>query len=204
MTETPTFDLLDWIERGTAARRTVVIYNDPALVAEYEELERQLRTAETGSGEHGLGESSPVQHIEAQMAALWERWEASKATWTVQALADDTIREIAAAHPLPDDPSAPADDADAETVAAYEAAIAARRAASDERNFAMIAAAVVSVETQRGTVTAVPVEAIRALRRRPHGAVQTEMLLRAVRAATAGDVEIPAPKSVRPSETDQA
>lgn len=212
MTATPapdfTFDIMDWIARGTAARRSVVIYNDPALVAEYERLERALVSAEAAGGDEVMGAVPPAARIEAEMADLHRRWEASKAVWTVQALSDETLREIAAAHPMPDRPADPPADADDETKAAHAAALKAWQpewsAASDERNFAMIAAAVVSVETPQGTATSVPVEAIRALRRRPHGAVQTERLIQAVRQATAGDSEIPAPKSVRPSEIDPA
>lgn len=210
MTEIPapafTFDIMDWIARGTAARRSVVIHNNPALVAEYEALERELQAAEATT-DRTMDDPSPAS-IEARMTDLYERWQASRAVWTVQALSDETLREIAAAHPMPDRPADPPADADEDTKAAHAAALKAWQpewsAASDERNFAMIAAAVVSVETPQGTATSVPVEAIRALRRRPHGAVQTEHLIQAVRQATAGDSEIPAPKSVRPSETDPA
>lgn len=205
---TETFDILDWIQRGTAARRTVVIYNDPALVAEYERLERAMKAAESATGEESLGDAPSTARIEAEMVDLHRRWEASKAVWTVQALADETLREIAATHPLPDPPPPLPEDASADVEAAHKAAVEewsrARLAVGDERNFAMIAAAVVSVETPVGTATSVPVEAVRAMRRRPHGAVQTETLIQAVRQATAGDVDIPAPKSARPSETDPA
>lgn len=200
------FDIMAWIESGTVAQRSVVIYNDPAIVAEFEALERrrvQAEASDDDGDEASIADSSELAEIRAAMESLQERWEASKAVWTVQALDDQKIRDLTEMHPAPKRPESVPDDSSDEVKAAHadamrdwnERLIAAR----DERNLAFISAAIVRVETAQGTATAVPVEALRAMRSRPHGATRITQLLAAVENATAGDVEIPSGESHAPS-----
>lgn len=203
------FDILEWIESGTVAQRSVVIYNDPAVAAEFETLQRRLDVAEKvkASGESSMGDRDEVAEILGQMDALYARWQASKATWVVQALSDERIRELIEEHPVPSRPEPIAEDADDDAKQGHAAAIKswaeAFQVAQDERNLAFISAAIVRVETPKGNATSVSVEALRKMRKAPHGKARTEQLLAAVNAATQGDVEIPAPKSHEPSRTDR-
>lgn len=195
------FDLMEWIESGTVARRKVTIYNNPALVEEYEALEAELAAAEKAIEESGgdapMDSADPREGIVARMEALYERWEASKATWTVRALSREDVDACFEAVPAPKMPVPPMDKAGqkaqdrfAEKVAEYTKA---KAETDDERKLHMIAAAVVGVETPRGNVESVTVEQVRALRDRPHGQQWVDRLYAAVEAATEGDVQIPRP-----------
>lgn len=209
------FDLMTWIQSGTVATRTVEINNNPALAAEAEALEAEMAAAEAEVGE--MGEDRPMSwvdprpDIEARMADLYERWEASKTTWTVRALAHDEIEKAFEAVPSPKQPVAPlpqagkkAAEEHAEKLTAWGKAL---HEADRERTLHIIAAAVVSVESQRGRAEGVTVEALRALRDRPHGdswvghipstkgSRISGKLAGAVMAATEGDVAVPRPTS---------
>lgn len=205
------FDLLDWIESGTVARRTVTIYNDPALASEYEALAARLAEAEAAESddtERTMDEAPESVAILAQIEALWERWQASKSTWTVRALSGDEARAIVDRHPVPDAPAKPLDTAPAAEKAAHAAAVKAWLRESDrvsaERNLEFIATAVVEVTTNRGTVHHVNVDTLRRMRSRPHGHHRIEQLVTAVNEATQGDVEIPRPTSPGNSGSDRA
>lgn len=197
------FDIFDWIESGTVARRTVEIYNDPGVAAEYEGLERELEAAERDAqAERTVGESDVVTDLLERMESLWRRWQASKAVWTVQALPQERVREIFDEVALPEAPVEPAKDAPKGEQTKYKKALEKHlhkvQEVVDERNFRLIAAAVVSVETSRGSASSVPVEAVRRLHDRTHGPDQVTRLVKAVEDATTGEVVIPAPKSRRP------
>ena len=205
---TPEFDIFDWIESGTVARHTVEIYNNPGLAAEYEALERELAVAERDAGgEKTVGESDVVEDILGRMEALWDQWQASKATWTVQALPQEKVRAIFDEVPLPEapkDPGEKATDAEkAEYKEALEGHLEAAQKVIDERNFHIVAASVVSVETSRGSAASVPIEAVRKMHGRTHGPDQVTRLVKAVEAATTGEVVIPVPKSRRPQRSSR-
>jgi hypothetical protein len=206
-----TFDLLDWIESGTVARRQVEIHNDPALVEEYQALEAELAEAEKAVGSSGqdgpLAADGPREAIVARMEALWERWEASKALWTVRALSKDDIDATFDAVPVPKRPIPPLEKAGQKAQERFVEALndyqheAAK--ADEERKLHILAAAVVSVETSRGTAEGVTVDALKRLRSRPHGAHWIDRLYRAAEAATQGDQDIPRPTSPVRSTTTQ-
>lgn len=210
MSEIDEFDLLEWIESGTVARRSVVIYNDPGVVAEFEDVQRRLAIAEQAAKdpEASVAEESEVAALRERLEALWQRWEDSKSVWTVQALSEEQARLVLESYPVPPAPVHPGADASDEEKAAHGARLREwaplADAAREERNMAFIAAAVVKVETSRGVATSVSVEALRKMRARPHGKARTTELLKAVEAATEGDVEVPAPKSPSSSNGDRA
>lgn len=195
------FDIFEWIQSGTVAQRTVVIYNDPAVAVEFEALERRLQAVEplVEGADREMGAPNEAAQIEAEMAALYDRWQASKAVWTVQALPEEKIREVAEAHPTPQQPPTPPPGADEATKAAHRAAVEEWAPKFQEArqmlDLALLSAAVVKVETPRGTASSVPLEALIAMRARPHGPAQIRRLVEAFNEATRGDVEIPAPKS---------
>ncbi len=196
------FDLDEWLSTGTLARRAVPIYNDPALVAEFDMLQQRLTDAASRVvvGDASMGDSAEVNELYEQMQALHARWEASKATWTVRALTEDEVDEITAAHPDPDVPNILGGDKPAvgtpehdARLAAGQEYLAAREKVVTARNLAMIARAVVEIRTSKGVRRSVTIEQLRRLRARPHGKSQTQRLLDAVASATTGDVDIPRP-----------
>lgn len=220
MTENPTpnaaldqdaFDLDEWLSTGTLARRAVPIYNDPALVAKHDILVQKLADAQaTASDEEAsIGQGSAIADLHEQMVALHQRWEDSKATWTVRALTEDEVREAAEQHPDPQIPAIlglpkPAGGTwSEEQLAAGRDHQEAREKAQTARSLAMIARAVVEVRTTRGATTHVTVEQIHRLRARPHGKTQTQRLLDAVLSATSGEVEVPRPTLPGRSDSDR-
>lgn len=222
-----TFDLMAWIQSGTVATRQVTIYNNPALAAEYEALEAEMKAAEQdiedAAGDAPMSARDPREDIRARMADLYARWEASKSTWTVRALSDDdiddTYEQDKGGVPTPKQPVAPLPQAGkkaledhAEKVSKWAKAV---HEADRERTLHLIAKAVTSVETARGTVDGVSVDQVRSLRDRPHGPQWvglipsgrgqriTGKLATAVMAATEADVEVPRPTSPERSTTTQ-
>lgn len=200
------FDLMDWIETGTIARRTVVVHNDPAAADRFLELEKRL--AELGFDDEDdladapLGSpsvSSEVDAIRREHAELYARWEASRATWTVRAVSEEEVEAIVAAIPAPKMPVPPLEKAGRAAHEAYYQKVAeyteAKKKFDDEVNLAIIARAVEKVETAQGTARGVTVDQLRKLKARPHGAQWIDRLRDAVSAATEGDVDVPRPTS---------
>lgn len=206
------FDLDAWLSAGTLARRAVQIFNAPHLAAEYDILATRLAEAEatTADEDATVGTKTAVHSIHAEMSALADRWEASKAFWTVRALTEDEIRAIYEQHPDPDVPElirkkrAPGEVWDDEQRAAADAFVTARDENVNERNMAMIACAVVEVSCGGRTRRSVTVDQVRKLRARPHGKEQTQRLLSAIESATTGEVEVPRPMLPGRSETARA
>lgn len=193
----PEITLDDWIDTGTVARRTVTIYNDRALAAEYEALEAQLKDVQDEAEERSLDDEDPASEIMARMEELYTRWEASKAVWTVRALSRDEASEIVDRIPVPDGPGKLADTATAAEKSAHNAALKSwlrqSQRAQDERNLEFISTAIISVETAKGTARHASVDTLRRMRSRPHGAHDIERLVAAVNEATQGEVEISRP-----------
>lgn len=210
-----TIDLMDWVESGTVARRQVTIHNNPALLEEYEALEAQLKEAEkrvrAAGGDEALSDSDPREAILDAMADLYDRWEASKAVWTVRALAPDDVQatfDPDTGVPEPRRPVPPLEKAGKKAHEDFVEAVGtyskAKAKADGDRQLHLISAAVVSVETPRGTATAASVEVLEKMRARPHGQQWIDRLYAAVQAATEGDVEIPRPTSREGSTTPRA
>lgn len=224
MTENPTpepqpadvdaaFDLNDWIQGISPTLRSVDIYGRTDLFGRYERLERELAIAEQveQAAEASVTEGSEVARILREMEELYELQQRSKTTWYVQALDSTVIKAISDAHPVPDPlpkPAEPAKNAPDPVKGKYRTELKAwekknraheekRRAAADEQNLHLIAAAVVRIENHEGVTVAeqVTVDQLRALQAKPHGAMQTGALLQKAFEAKAGEPVIPAPFS---------
>lgn len=207
------FDILDWIETGTVGRREVTIYNDPALAAEMDRLQAEYEKAKrfASEDEASMADVSRLAELEAEMEAVLARWEASKAVWTVQALALDVVRDLLEEFPDPKPPVKPREPKEspnpaktAERRKEYEAEVAEYEKLQKpwlaeldkvrlERELRLISAAVVDVTTPKGSTSHVPVEVLRAMRAKPHGEARIKALSAAVNELTTGEVEIPAP-----------
>lgn len=91
------FNLDDWINGGSVARRSIDIYSRPDLYADYEELERRLAIAlkREGLDESSLADAEDEEIVEIRDAIEenYNAWLASKSTWRVRAL--DEEEEIA-------------------------------------------------------------------------------------------------------------
>lgn len=215
MTENPIpegdFDLDEWLSSGTLARRSVPIYNDPSLAAEFDVLSQRMSELEamTKGDESSVGESAEITEVHEQMTAVYERWEASKATWTVRALTEDEIKATTEEHPDPEIPEIIRAKRESGQVwsdeqrAEGQAYLAAREEVMTERNLALIALAVVEVSAPKGRRTSVTVDQVRTLRARPHGKQQVQRLIEAVNSATSGDIEIPRPTLPGRSDSDR-
>jgi hypothetical protein len=185
------FDLLEFIDSGTIARREVVIYTDHEAAARCHEI-----AAEPDAGpEESLGETTS----DAEAAEWLERLMASKMTWTVRALSSDEIERAMdevkpPAMPVPPNNNAPRQVHEqwAEQVREYNVA---KAKADADRRLVLISYAVLGVETARGTLAAVDVDTLRGLRAKPHGQGWIDKLYAAVDEASSEDVEPPVPTS---------
>lgn len=218
------FDILDWIESGTIARREVTIYNDPLLVEEYEAITARLteagwvepdtasRSRDDDRSEATLGDTNTdqIDELLAQRDDIAARWEQSKAVWTVRAVSQDEVEASFDVVPVPKQPLPPKqfDNApDAVREAFLEKARAAQTAAAQaeqDRKLAVLATAVLSIVTAKGTATGVTFDALKTLRSRPHGKQWIDRLYAAVNAATSTDTELPRPTSNGRSANVQA
>lgn len=201
------FNLDQWIETGTTANEQVVIYANRALAGEYTALERRLAALED-AGDESIENGAEQAALLRKMEDLYERWQASKATWTVRALSDEEVRAVYDKHPTPKAPQKPADDAPAEVKQAWQGAmemhLRALTLATDERNLAYVEAAVTRVETTLGAVAVVTIDQLRRMRNRPHGSQDLNRLIEAVNRVTQGDVEVPRPTSPGSSRSARA
>lgn len=193
----------EWLSTGTLARRAVEIYNNPDLAAEYDVLAMRLAEAQAAApqdAEASIGDNDPVAAVLAEMEALHEKWQASKAVWIERAVEEHESKAIVDEVPEPPipallsgdkpEPGSPEHEA---RLAAGQAYLAERERVITERNLRLIALATVEVRTARGVVKRVTVEQVRRLRGRPHGKQQTQRLIEAIESATSGDVEVPRP-----------
>ncbi|GAA3218178.1 hypothetical protein ACFP63_08645 [Oerskovia jenensis] len=218
------FDILDWIQSGTIARREVPIYNDPRLVEEYEAVEARLaeagwvetdaapRSRDDDRSEATLGDThtDEIAELLAQRDDIAARWEQSKSLWTVRAVSQDEVDASFDVVPVPKQPLPPKQfDAAPDSVreAFLEKARLAQQAAAqaaEDRKLAVIATAVVSIVTAKGTAEGITLDALKTLRSRPHGKQWIDRLYDAVNAATSTDTELPRPTSNGRSANVQA
>jgi len=216
------FDLMAWIESGTVATRQVVIHNNPAMLVEYEALEAEYTAADKAAADAGgdapMSAVDPHRDIDKRMKAWRKRWEASQATWTVRALDYDDID--ATCDPErggvadPKRPVPPPEKAGQKAAERFMEKVnvwtKGKAAAERERRLYIVSAAVTAIETSKGRLEREPggepiatVEAVRALRDRPHGEKWVQKLYGAVNAAMESDVEVPRPTSPERSTTTQ-
>lgn len=132
------FDLDDWLDGGSVVHRSVDIYNRPDLVADYEDWQRRWSLAEdrakTAGDEQSLADADDEEAValRAEGERIHAEWLASKSTWRVRALDQDTeVNPIAEAAPKPvtppqfrrPQPQAPRDYANGKPAPAYEKAL---------------------------------------------------------------------------------
>lgn len=205
-----------WIGGATLSQKSIDIYGNMGLFAEYEQLERELKVAKAAAaGEEASMEDSRVADIEQRMLELYDAWMASKSTWTVRGITQADSRALSDLYPeIPLPADLPA-GADAETKAKYDAAVAAFDKRSDERNYAILERTVLRIEFADGRVMAavlgddqitVETPAITATQlaklRERLGEVQYIKLIGASKLAAVKEPVIPAPFSRSSSRPD--
>lgn len=225
--ESRAFSLDEWIESGTVAQRTVELHNDRAIPDRLSALEKRRRVAVAvaqQTGEASVDDVPEVAEIDAEAAALYEQWEASKETWVVRALSNEEIAVLRKAHPVPEGPAplskkptAAARTAHAQKTAAW---VEQAERVRDESDLHYLTWALVRVETAKGSavaqgtplnidgepneqfVPAASVATLKALRARPGRQNDLTKVIEAAVDATKADVEVPAPFSRPTSRTD--
>lgn len=216
-----TFDLLDYIHSGTIATREVVLYADEAAGDELDRLVKALEAlgwSEDGqalrSGERPQdgpldesGDEAEIADLLEQAVAAKEALESSRSVWTVQALSDEAAREAMDSVEMPKMPTPPKESAPERERERYLARHIAygkeREKAEREQRRALLAAAIVSVETPSGTVDGATVEQLRALDSRPGGKKWLDKLWVALEDAAKADPDVPRPTWLGRSTTSQ-
>lgn len=213
------FDLLSYIQSGTVARRQVTIYNDPEAGDQLMRLLDELR--ELGWSEDaepdpdkvkdgplsGSPNQSEIDDLLEQAEAAQARLEVSKSVWTVRALSPDEIEATFDVVPVPSMPTPPKDGV-AQPIRdkyaqKFERYMKTKTQAEADRRLAIIATAVVSVETPRGAVDSVSLDTLKALRAKPQGQQWADRLYQAVEDAQGSDVDVPRPTSLGRSTSTQ-
>lgn len=101
----PTQNLKDLLQSATLPERLVSIVMNRGLVAEFQQLEEQLETAnEKMFKDRRLG-SSEVRTIAERIETLRDQMRTSTAVFRLRALKGTDWRKLKAAHPLTDNPS---------------------------------------------------------------------------------------------------
>lgn len=206
-TEPDIFD--DWLESGTVRQVEVEIQNDPAVVDEYEALQKRRDEVEKAPEtiERAVGDPDPMAEFDAAEQALMERWEAGKSTWTLRALNVDETDAIIAANPLRDQPKRLPDNAPEAARKKRDAEIAAwlkeAEAVELSRRIDMIAKSLVSIKTPKGSKSSITPEQLHAMYKKPYGSGRISKLFNeGVVPATQGEVQMPRPKSRELSTSD--
>lgn len=95
----------DWIATASVTKLSVPIYGKPGLAAEFQSLSRERQQiSELAEGEPTLGESSRLSEIEERAEELYAEWQASKAEWIVQDVAEVEAEVRAEVGPQPEEP----------------------------------------------------------------------------------------------------
>lgn len=90
-----TFDLTAWINGATSTVRAVTLYQRADLLAEVDELNRQLRLAESiPEGDRGMGDPSP-QGIRRKLEQVAGEFQASAVVFKVESRSTDARERIA-------------------------------------------------------------------------------------------------------------
>ena len=90
-----TFDLTAWINGATSTVRAVTLYQRPDLVAQVDELQRQLRVAEAiPEDDRGMNDATP-QGIRQRLEQVAKEFEASALVFKVEGRSDEAREKIA-------------------------------------------------------------------------------------------------------------
>lgn len=206
-----------WLEGGHVARRSVVIYSKPHLYAEFQDLERRMRGLVAALGKDVSQSDPEMEALEADYERVYEQWMASKSTWYVHQLSPEDTKLVTASIPVLE--ALPKDASDAAK------ATRARKveAEQNELNLRTVAVATLQLKIGDKVIDLPPIskvdeddpatmkKALKDVERivsKLRGMVRTigdDGVLKIIEAiALAGrDDEIPAPKSRKPSESDQ-
>lgn len=211
--------LLDWVETGTVATGTVTLYGNATAVKKYADLEAKLKELEKADDDgETLSSGSAANRVRAEMERIAEdELVPSGTVWTLRALDDEEIRDISDSLDFPAppvEPTIPRKSGNPAAKADYEVAMEKYRrdsvtfleqtaAKTDERNLLFIQTAFVQAESPRGVQESVSIEGLKALRRRPHGQLQVQMLIDKITELTTQPLDITVPKSQTPSENTQ-
>lgn len=213
------FDLLEYITSGTVARRQVTIYNDPeageALAKILERLDELGWSEDPEPGDDrpqdgplsGDPAQDEIDELLAEAQELQARLEASKSVWTVRALSEEEVERAFDEVPLPKTPRPPKDTAPKKEFDLFHDRAEKwgkdKTEADRERKLALISAAIVTVETPRGSVDSASRDVLRALRSKPQGQQWIDRLYKAVDDAQGSEVDVPRPTSHGRSTTTQ-
>jgi hypothetical protein len=149
-----------------------------------------------------------LEHLYAQAEELYARYDSDKEIWTLRALELDEIKEITAAVGVPDvELKPPPKNAAKKTrdryVQRFNEHAAAVQEFKHEVDLRCVQAAVLRVAVAGEEKPPPTLEGLRRLERRPGGKQHLQELVGALQAISLQEVEIPAPKSLRPSKSDQ-
>ena len=196
-----TFDLLEFVKRGTSARREVEIYTDHEAAAECQRINELLADAEDDEGDADgpLGSATTVERLAEEVDPWLARLQASRMTWTVRALSAEEIDQAFEQIPPPKTPVPPKENAPRPLQEAFTDRVIAynksKAQVDADRRLLLISYAVEGVSTPAGTQDSVSVEDLRALRAQPHGQGWIDRLWQAVDEASSEEVEPPVPTS---------
>lgn len=92
------FDLDDWISGARLPEKSVTVYGRADLVAEFYELERQLQSVGSASGEDDRLTGDPRQALARLMEDARRQMESSALTFRFRALLDAEVEDARKAH----------------------------------------------------------------------------------------------------------
>lgn len=194
----------NWLTTGTVAQRSVDIYGRPDLMAEYDQLQRKLSTAEQIERSENGKELSNTEQREStvileQMEKLYDDWSRSKTTWFIRALSADEARTI---NKESDGIEEPGNDASEADKAAYREQI---EELNERTDLMAVETALVRVEDHQGNtvMTSITLPKLRALRDKV-GQMQMNRLVQASLVASSQEPSMPVPLSRSNSKTDRS
>lgn len=196
-----TFDLLEFVKRGTSARREVEIYTDHEAAAECQRIGELIESADDADDDADgpLGSATTVERLTEEVTPWLERLKASRMTWTVRALSAEEIDQAFEEMPPPKMPVPPKENAPRPLQEAFTDRVVGynkHKAKIDgERRLLLISYAVEGISTAAGTQDSVSADDLRALRAQPHGQGWIDRLWTAVDEASSEEVEPPVPTS---------
>lgn len=217
MTEPDIFD--EWLATGTLRRLSVTLYADQAAADELDAIAAEFEEANKAAKRRTLDEKNPMADLKARWDAAHERWEASRATFTVVRLEEPIREQLAAEFAEPPAPRSPGTGATEKRKEQWGRDVEAWKAEAmqitADREHAALAYAIESVETGAGkaerTLTpegrvekpAVGPERLRAMFSKPYGPQWHLALVGLLNEVSAMRGEPERPFSLGPSGSDQ-
>lgn len=195
-----------WLEAGTVSQRSLDIYGQPDLYAEYENLDRQYQIArekEKKGAERDLTETANTTRILEKMEDLYKRWMRSKTTWYIRALSQDEIDAIRDECNFPTEPEfkkGTAEDAKRKVEDKYKRDLSK---AQSQANFLYVSKALVKVTNPAGDIVkeSITPQEVEKLREKV-GDLQILRLVGAAMVASSEEPTMPVPLSPESSNSD--